>query len=89
MKQTNSLPMVYHDYVALQNEFDLKSEPYHRLKTLIESQSMVGITEESWSQLNSLWKKLESQVQITLENLSTYQNMTIGLTQFNWYSYYS
>jgi nesprin-1 len=64
MKQTNALPMVYRDFLALQNEFNLKSEPYHRLKTLIESQSMVGITDEAWSHLNSLWRKLESQVSI-------------------------
>ncbi|ODN01313.1 Nesprin-1 [Orchesella cincta] len=62
MKQTNALSMVYSDYVAVVNERNLKIEPYQRLKTIVESQSMVGITDEAWSHLDSLWKKLESQL---------------------------
>jgi nesprin-1 len=62
MKQTGALPGSYSQYEALNNEFGLKQEPYHRLKTLMESHSIVGITPESWSALQSLWRKLESQV---------------------------
>jgi len=61
MKQTNSLPMDYGAYAAVQNEMDRKAEPYHRLKTLVESRT-VSISEDSWAQLDSLWKKLDFQV---------------------------
>lgn len=62
MKQTGALPLSFQQYEAIHSEFQLKQEQYHRLKTLIESHSQVGITPESWSQLQSLWRKLESQV---------------------------
>lgn len=62
MKQTNALSMLYSDYIAVVNERNLKIDPYQRLKTLVESQTMVGITDEAWSHLDSLWKKLESQL---------------------------
>lgn len=64
MKQTNALSMVYADYVLVVQERNQKLEPYKRLRTIVESQSMIGLTEEAWSHLESLWKKLDSQVTI-------------------------
>lgn len=62
MKQTGALPMKYSDYQALCSEFHQKQEPYNRLKSIVESHAHVGISDDSWNQLQSLWKKLESQV---------------------------
>ena len=65
MKQTNALSSLgYQEYCAIREEMDLKTESYNKLKTLVESMSMIGITEEAWLQLKSLWEKLESQVKI-------------------------
>jgi nesprin-1 len=62
MKQTGALPLSYNQYQSLSSEFQLKHEPFSRLKTLMESHSQVGITDEAWGRLQTLWKKLESQL---------------------------
>ncbi len=63
MKQTNALATLgYQEYLVLREEMELKTEPYNKLKTLVESMTMIGITEEAWLQLTSLWLKLESQL---------------------------
>ncbi|PNF16720.1 hypothetical protein B7P43_G00879, partial [Cryptotermes secundus] len=62
LQQTNSLSMVYSDYKTFKGEFDEKAKVFGKLKRVIESQSMVTITVESWREIERLWTKLETQL---------------------------
>lgn len=60
--QTNALPLSYSEYLAFNAEVEAKGVVYRRLKGLIESQSVVSITKESWSEVSKLWTQLEKQM---------------------------
>ncbi|PSN50191.1 Nesprin-1 [Blattella germanica] len=50
------------DYTAFKSEVDDKSRVYEKLRKLVESQSMISITVESWHEIERLWIKLEAQL---------------------------
>lgn len=54
--------LIVQDYVTFKSEVDEKAKVYGKLKRVIESQSMVSITVESWQEIERLWTKLEAQV---------------------------
>lgn len=62
LQQTNSLPLDYNEYLAFKSEVDDKETLYEKLKRLIESQSIVSIAKESWSDISKLWNKLQQQL---------------------------
>ncbi|GFG37468.1 hypothetical protein Cfor_07190, partial [Coptotermes formosanus] len=62
LQQTNSLSVVYSDYTAFRGAVNEKAQVYGKLKRVIESQSMVSITVESWREIERLWTKLEAQL---------------------------
>lgn len=66
LQQTNSLPLDYSEYEKFQYEIDDKYIVYKKLKKLIESQSLVSITKESWCDITRLWNLLESQMRYWL-----------------------
>jgi len=68
MKQTNGLSRNYRDFITMQEEKEIKGVAYNRLKTLVDSVRTVGVTEDSWAQLEMLWRKLETQVITSLKN---------------------
>lgn len=47
LMQTNSLPLDYNEYQAFRSEADEKEVTYQRLRSLIESQSIISITKVS------------------------------------------
>ncbi|KAF4531689.1 hypothetical protein B566_EDAN017475, partial [Ephemera danica] len=57
LQQTQSLPLNYSDYITFKNEVDSKSSVYEKLKKLVDNQSMVAITLESWRVVEKLWSK--------------------------------
>lgn len=62
LQQTNSLPLNYNEYEEFKMEVDDKATLYNKLKGLMESQSMISIAKESWSDITRLWNKLELQL---------------------------
>ena len=62
MKQTGSLHRNYSEYVTLLEEKEGKEITYNRIKTLIESMRLMGLSQETWTQVQTLWNKFESQV---------------------------
>lgn len=62
LQQTNSLPTRYSEYLAFKSEVDDKEKTFKKLKHLIESQSLVSITKESWFDISKLWNKLQNQL---------------------------
>ncbi|KAG5889994.1 hypothetical protein JTB14_035906 [Gonioctena quinquepunctata] len=62
LEQTNALPRSYNEYLAFKAEVDDREKLYSKLKHLIESQSIVSITKESWLDISRLWKKLQQQL---------------------------
>lgn len=66
LQQTNSLPLDYNEYQAFKDEVDDRSIVYKKLKALIESQSIISITKESWYDISRLWNQLESQMRYWL-----------------------
>lgn len=62
LQQTNSLPLNYNEYEQFKKEVDDKANLYNKLKGLIESQSMISIAKESWSDITRLWNILELQL---------------------------
>ncbi|XP_017768073.1 PREDICTED: nesprin-1 [Nicrophorus vespilloides] len=66
LQQTNSLPLDYNEYLAFRGDVDEKQLVFDRLRTMIESQSMISITKESWSDVSRLWNLLEQQMRYWL-----------------------
>lgn len=66
LQQTNSLPLNFDTYLAFKEEVDDKATVYDRLKMMVESQSMISITADSWREVSRLWVKLESQLRYWL-----------------------
>ncbi|XP_064211053.1 muscle-specific protein 300 kDa isoform X18 [Tribolium castaneum] len=62
LQQTNSLPNDYSEYQAFKSEVDAKEKVFLKLKRLIESQSLISITKESWYDITKLWDKLQNQL---------------------------
>jgi hypothetical protein len=50
------------DFVAFKANFVQKQAVFDKLKKLVDTQSMVAITLESWREIERLWSKLETQV---------------------------
>lgn len=59
LEQTNSLPLDYKEYLNFKSEADEKERVFIKLRHLIESQSVISITKESWSDMTRLWDKLQ------------------------------
>lgn len=66
LQQTKSLPRDFSEYLAFKNEVDEKALLYNKLKHLIESQSIISITKESWFEISRLWNKLDWQMRYWL-----------------------
>lgn len=66
LQQTDALPRSYPEYLAFKDEVDNKELVYNKLKGLIESQSIISITKESWIDITRLWQKLQSQLRYWL-----------------------
>lgn len=66
LQQTDALPRAYPEYLAFKDEVDKKELVYNKLKGLIESQSIISITKESWMDITRLWQKLQSQLRYWL-----------------------
>ncbi|XP_044734627.1 nesprin-1 [Chrysoperla carnea] len=66
LQQTNSLPLNYNEYKTFKSEVDEKFIIYDKLRSLLESQSVISITIESWREIERLWTKLESQLRYWL-----------------------
>lgn len=62
LQQTKALPRAYSEYVAFKNEVEEKEKTFKKLKGIMESQSIISITKESWFDINRLWNKLQSQL---------------------------
>ncbi|XP_059468655.1 muscle-specific protein 300 kDa isoform X2 [Neocloeon triangulifer] len=60
--QTKTLSKNYSDFVTFKDNFKLKQVVFEKLKKLVDTQSMVAITLESWREIERLWAKLESQI---------------------------
>lgn len=66
LQQTNALPRAYSEYMAFKKEVDEKEKTFSKLKQIMESQSIISITKESWFDINRLWGKLQSQLRYWL-----------------------
>lgn len=62
LQQTNSLPLDYGEYSRFKKEVDDKALTYDKLKNMVESQSTISITKESWRELSRLWRLLDEQL---------------------------
>nr|CAD7580456.1 unnamed protein product [Timema californicum] len=62
LQQTKSLPLDYSEYSSFKREFDGKLPSLEKLRKVVETQSMISITADSWREIDSLWNKLEAQV---------------------------
>lgn len=62
LQHTNSLPLEYDAYTAFKAEVDEKETIYKKLKQVIDSQSIVSITKESWGEIQRLWNLLQMQL---------------------------
>lgn len=62
LQQTNALPRAYSEYLAFKDEVDIRKLTFNKLKGLIESQSVISIAKESWSDITRLWNKLQLQL---------------------------
>ncbi|XP_071454862.1 muscle-specific protein 300 kDa-like [Hetaerina americana] len=69
LQQTETLSMNFKDFLEFKSEYNHKYEVYERLRKLVDSQTMVGITPESWKDTERLWLKLESQMRYWLSLL--------------------
>lgn len=58
-EETNSLSRNYSDFLNFKSEVDVKEIIYNKLRTLVNSQSMISITLDSWKEIQQLWMKLE------------------------------
>nr|XP_022915902.1 nesprin-1 isoform X7 [Onthophagus taurus] len=62
LQHTNSLPLNFDTYLAFKQEVDEKEVTFNRLRNIVESQSLVSITRESWIELDRLWSLLQFQL---------------------------
>lgn len=62
LRQTNSLPLDYNEYLAFKSDVDEKEKIFVKLKNLIESHSVISIAKESWFDITKLWQKLQHQL---------------------------
>ncbi|XP_063222936.1 muscle-specific protein 300 kDa isoform X4 [Bacillus rossius redtenbacheri] len=62
LQRTSSLPVVYSEYAALKSDFDGRVAVHDKLCKLVEAQSMISISYESWQEIDRLWFKLEAQL---------------------------
>ncbi|KAL3268199.1 hypothetical protein HHI36_007324 [Cryptolaemus montrouzieri] len=62
LQRTDSLPLDFNEYLAFKSEVDEREKLYTKLKQLIESQSLVTLTRESWIDIIALWEKLQLQL---------------------------
>ncbi|KAK9890576.1 hypothetical protein WA026_011946 [Henosepilachna vigintioctopunctata] len=62
LQQTGSLSPDFKEYLAFKSEVDEREKLYTKLKQLIESQSLVTVTRESWIDIITLWEKLQRQL---------------------------
>lgn len=62
LQQMGTFPLDYNEYLAFKNEVDEREKLYTKLKQLIESQSLVTVTRESWIDIIKLWQQLQLQL---------------------------
>lgn len=58
-EETNSFSRNFSDYLGARHEIDEKEVVYNKLRNLVNSQSMISITLDSWKEIQQLWTKLE------------------------------
>lgn len=72
LQQTNALPRAYQEYVVFKGEVEEKEKTFNKLKAIMESQSIISITKESWFDIARLWNKLQSQLRYWLWYLDSF-----------------
>nr|CAD7429519.1 unnamed protein product [Timema monikensis] len=68
MKKTQHLRTLAanQEYSSFKREFDGKLPSLEKLRKIVETQSMISITADSWREIDSLWNKLEAQLRYWL-----------------------
>ncbi|XP_008555407.1 muscle-specific protein 300 kDa isoform X6 [Microplitis demolitor] len=59
MDRTHTFSSNYLDYSAARAEADEKSFTYRKLQNLVDTSSMITITQDSWRQIQELWSRME------------------------------
>lgn len=59
LDKTHSFPSNYSEYTSVRADMDEKLGLYRKLQNLVNTSSMIGITRDSWKNIEILWNKME------------------------------